>query len=444
MNDLFSFSLKQNKEKNQPLSERLRPNTLDEFVGQRHIVGEGKLLNRLIKADRLTSMIFYGPPGTGKTSLASIIAKNTENNFHKLSAVTAGVKDIKQIVEIAEDDLKLYNKKTILFVDEIHRFNKSQQDVLLPYVEKGVIILIGATTENPLFEVNKALLSRSRIIEFKDLDDEDLNILIDRVLNDKENAYGDKNIIMTEDAREFLLRHMEGDARNLINTLELAFITSDRNEDGFVYIDEEVLSNCIQRVNLRYDKKGNQHYDIISAFIKTIRASEINAALYYLALMLESGEDPKFIARRLIISAAEDVGLADPMALTIANSAFDAVNYVGMPEARIILSEVTIYLASAPKSNAAYLAINEAMDDVRNNKSLKVPKNLTNISIGERKESETYKYNHDYKDQVVKQDYLEGGIQKSYYRPKEIGFEKTIKEHIENRLKLYEELDKPE
>ncbi len=431
MNNLFEFSYQKRKEDSQPLAERFRPKNLEEFVGQNHIVGEGKLLNRLITADRLTSMIFYGPPGTGKTTLASIIANNTKNNFQRLSAVTAGVKDIKQIIEIAESDLKIYNKKTILFVDEIHRFNKAQQDVLLPYVEKGIVILIGATTENPIFEVNKALLSRSRIIEFKSIPEEDLRKLLERVLNDKELGYGEEKVLIDERAKNYLLNHVEGDARNLLNTLELAVITTPENENGEIIIDLEDISNCLQNVNLRYDKDGEQHYNIISAFIKTIRASEPDAAIYYLALMLESGEDPKFIARRLVISAAEDIGLADPNALNIATSAFHAVNFIGMPEGRIPLAEATIYLATAPKSNASYLAINAALDEVRSTRSLEVPENLKNVHVGKVGKDDKYKYSHDYEDGIVYQDDLQGGTKRKYYLPKEIGYEKNIKTRMD-------------
>lgn len=427
LNNLFDFSYEKRKTQSQPLAERFRPKNLDEFVGQKHIVGEGKLLNRLIKADRLTSMIFYGPPGTGKTTLAGIIANTTEHNFHRLSAVTAGVKDIKKIVDLAESDLKIYNKKTILFVDEIHRFNKAQQDVLLPYVEKGVVILIGATTENPIFEVNKALLSRSRVIEFKNLSSDDLKELLDRVLKDKIKGYGDEKLILEESATTYLLNQTEGDARNLLNTLELAVITTPDREDGYKVIDLESISNCIQSVNLRYDKDGEQHYNIISAFIKTIRASEPDVAIYYLALMLESGEDPKFIARRLIISASEDIGLADPNALNIATSAFHAVNFIGMPEGRIPLAQATIYLATAPKSNASYLAIDSALEEVRSGKSLEVPENLKNIHIGPVSESQMYKYTHNYEDGLVNQNYLQDGVKRKYYYPKEIGYEKNIK-----------------
>jgi putative ATPase len=429
MNDLFEFSYQKRKDESQPLAERFRPSNLDEFVGQSHIVGEGKLLNRLINADRLTSMIFYGPPGTGKTTLSSIIANNTKNNFQKLSAVTAGVKDIKQIIEVAESDLKIYNKKTILFVDEIHRFNKAQQDVLLPYVERGIVILIGATTENPIFEVNKALLSRSRIIEFKSISEEDLRILLDRVLVDKEKGYGNENIIFEDRAKTYLLNHVEGDARNLLNTLELAIISTPKNSVGEVVIDIEVIGNCLQKINLRYDKDGEQHYNIISAFIKSIRGSDPDAAIYYLALMLHSGEDPRFIARRLVISAAEDIGLADPNAMNIANAAFQAITFIGMPEGRIPLSEATIYLATAPKSNSAYLAIDQALEDVRSSRSLHVPEHLKNIHVGEITEEDKYVYPHNYDDGIVKQDYLED--KRKYYFPKETGYEKRIKDRMD-------------
>lgn len=434
MNDLFDLSYQMNRKNLEPLAEKFRPKTLEEFVGQGHIVGQGKLLNRLISADRITSMIFYGPPGTGKTTLASIIANTTSDNFVKLSAVSAGVKDIKSIISVAESDLKLYQKKTILFVDEIHRFNKAQQDVLLPFVEKGIIILIGATTENPIFEVNKALLSRSRIIEFKALEKEDLDKLIDRVLADKDKGYGNKKIIFEPGARNFLLSHVEGDARNLLNTLELAVITTPADEDGSIHIDIDVISNCIQNVNLRYDKNGDQHYNIISAFIKSIRGSDPDAAIYYLALMLSSGEDPKFIARRLIISAAEDIGLADPQALTIATACFDAVNFIGLPEGRIPLAEATVYLATAPKSNSAYEAINKAMAYVESNKSLEVPEHLKNIHVNKDKAREKYKYPYAYDGAYVSQKYLEKDLK--FYQAKDLGFEKNIANRLKDLKKL--------
>lgn len=434
MNDLFDLSYQMNRKNLEPLAEKFRPKTLEEFVGQGHIVGQGKLLNRLISADRITSMIFYGPPGTGKTTLASIIANTTSDNFVKLSAVSAGVKDIKSIITVAESDLKLYQKKTILFVDEIHRFNKAQQDVLLPFVEKGIIILIGATTENPIFEVNKALLSRSRIIEFKALEKEDLDKLIDRVLGDKDKGYGNKKIIFEPGARNFLLSHVEGDGRNLLNTLELAVITTPADEEGNIHIDIDVISNCIQNVNLRYDKDGDQHYNIISAFIKSIRGSDPDAAIYYLALMLSSGEDPKFIARRLIISAAEDIGLADPQAMTIATACFDAVNFIGMPEGRIPLAEATVYLATAPKSNSAYEAINKAMAYVESNKSLEVPEHLKNIHVNKDKAQEKYKYPHAYEGAYVSQKYLEKDLK--FYEAKDLGFEKDIVNRLRNLKKL--------
>lgn len=427
MDSLFDYAYESKKHENEPLAERFRPKSLDDFFGQKHIVGEGKLLNRLIEADKLTSMIFYGPPGTGKTTLANVIANTTENNFIKISAVTSGTKEIKEISENARDDLKLYNKKTILFIDEIHRFNKAQQDVLLPYVEEGIIILIGATTENPIFEVNKALLSRSRIIEFKSLSNDDLSSLIDKVLSDNKKGYGNKNIVITEDARDYLLNHVEGDARNLLNTIELAILTT-KEKDGSIIIDLESVSNSLTTSNLRYDKNGDKHYDTISAFIKSIRGSDYDAAIYYLALMLESGEDPKFIARRLIISASEDIGLADPNAMNIANAAFEAVNFIGMPEGRIPLAEATIYLATAPKSNRAYEAINSAIADVRNRKTNDVPEHLKNIHVN-KEDSGKYIYPHSYDESIVKQDYLTN--KKSFYNPTEVGYEKRIKERID-------------
>lgn len=434
MSDIFDLSLEKSKNKYYPLAERMRPNNLEEFVGQNHFLGEGKLLNRLIKADRLTSMIFFGPPGTGKTTLAQIIAKTTKNNFYKISAVTAGIKDMKEIIKIAEDDLKIYKRKTILFIDEIHRFNKAQQDVLLPYVEKGIIILIGATTENPIFEVNKALLSRTRIIEFKSLEKSDLEILIDRTLKDKKNGYGNLDIEVESDAKNFLLDRVEGDARNLLNTLELAVLTTEKNENGKIVIDLDVISNCIQKSAIKYDKNGDAHYDVISAFIKSVRGSNPDAAIYYLAYMLNAGEDPKFIARRLIILSAEDIGLADPNAIVVATSAFEAINYIGMPEGRIPLAEATIYLCASKKSNSAYLAIDKALSYVNSNPSLEVPEYLKNIHINSKEKNFSYKYPHDYEDAIVKQDYLKNPENK-FYEPKNIGYENKIAE----RLKYIEE-----
>ncbi|NLY20027.1 MAG: replication-associated recombination protein A [Tissierellia bacterium] len=429
--DLFTLNMEKNINKYAPLAERFRPRNLDEFVGQSHIVGENKFLNRLIKSDRIMSMIFYGPPGTGKTTLASIIANTTNNNFEKLSAVTSGVGDIRKVTSIAEENLKLYNKKTILFIDEIHRFNKSQQDALLPFVEKGIIVLIGATTENPLFEVNSALLSRCRVIRFNSIDDEELRGLIFKVLKDKERGLGNSNIELTEEAIVFLLNHSGGDARYLLNTLEVAVLSTDPNEDGKIYIDGQIVKECSIENNIRYDKSGDGHYDTISAFIKSIRGSDPDAAIYWLAKMIEAGENPKFIARRLVISASEDIGLADPNALVVATSAFDAVNLIGFPEGRIPLAEATIYLATAPKSNTAYEAINRAMEDIASNKLSQVPEHLKNIKID--KNTEPYKNPHKYEGGLIKQDYLDSSNnEKQFYYPKEIGYEKSIYDRLED------------
>ena len=425
--DLFTLGMQKKIDRHAPLAERFRPRTLDEFIGQSHIVGEGKFLNRLIKADRLMSMIFYGPPGTGKTTLASIIANTTNNNFEKLSAVTSGIKDIRQVTDIAEENLKIYNKKTILFIDEIHRFNKSQQDALLPFVERGVVILIGATTENPLFEVNKALLSRARVIRFDGLKDEDLEKLINLVLNDSERGLGKDNLEITEGAKTMLVNLSGGDARYLLNTLEMAILSTDSDESGAKYVDEDVIRNSALENNIRYDKSGDGHYDTISAFIKSIRGSDIDAAIYWLANMLEAGEDPKFIARRLVISASEDIGLADPHALPLAVSAFEAVNFIGMPEGRIPLAEATVYLAAAPKSNRAYEAINKAMADIREQRVVGVPEHLKNIHVEGKTEANTYKNPHFYGEGKLQQEYLDKPDDKGrYYEPKDIGYESKI------------------
>ncbi|MDO5725441.1 MAG: replication-associated recombination protein A [Tissierellia bacterium] len=430
--DLFTMNMENNLEKNAPLAERFRPNSLEEFIGQKHIVGEGKILNRLISADRLKSMIFYGPPGTGKTTLANIIAKTTDNDFVTLSAVTAGIKELRQIIDIAKDNLKMYNRKTILFIDEIHRFNKSQQDALLPHVERGVIILIGATTENPLFEVNKALLSRAAIMEFKELESSDLDILIDRVLEDEDKGLGSFNIKFETKAREHLLNKSEGDARKILNALELLVLSSKNQSE--ILITNSDISDVTEFNDFRYDKKGEFHYNIISAFIKSIRGSDPDAALYWLATMLEAGEDPKFIARRIIISASEDIGLANPEAMTIANNCFNAVNFVGMPEARIPLAMATIYLSLSEKSNSAYSAINKAVARVKEKRTLEVPKHLRNININ--KDSPNYLYPHNYQNAYVEQDYL--GIDEKFYEPKYLGEEAKLNHKLDekkNKLK---------
>lgn len=432
--DLFTLSMEDKLKRNAPLADRMRPESLSEFVGQDHIIGEGKFLNRSIMADRITSMIFYGPPGTGKTTLARIIANTTRMRFEKLSAVTSGVKDIREVMTRAEENLKLYNKRTILFIDEIHRFNKAQQDALLPFVERGIIILIGATTENPYFEVNKALLSRAMVLVLESLNRKDLKALISRALNDKEKGLGNYRVELSQEAEDYLLTIAEGDGRTLLNSLEIGVLSSPEDENGIIYLDLDKIKESIQVKTAKYDKGGDEHYDTISAFIKSMRGSDPDATIYWLAKMINAGEDPKFIARRIIIAASEDVGNADPNALTVAVAAFDAVNTVGMPEGRIPLAQAATYVACAPKSNRAYLAINKALDDIRSKEIGKVPQHLRSTSyagatrLGNGK---GYKYPHDYKEGYVAQEYLPQEFRgKKYYQPSDHGYEKEIKERL--------------
>ncbi len=435
--DLFEYNRQQNIEKESPLASRLRPKTLDEFCGQEHIVGKGRLLYRAIKADRISSVIFYGPPGTGKTTLAKIIANTTKSEFKQLNATTSGVKDIKEIIEEAKDIYGMNNKKTILFIDEIHRFNKSQQDSLLPHVEDGTIILIGATTENPYFEVNKALVSRSIIFELKPLDKDNIKTLIKRALYDSERGLGVYNAEITNEALDFLSDRANGDARTALNAIELAVLTTDKNEKGKIIIDIGIAEECIQKRALNYDKDGDNHYDTISAFIKSMRGSDPDAALYYLAKMIYAGEDPKFIARRIVICASEDVGNADPHALQVAVSAAEAVNFIGMPESRIILAQAVTYIACAPKSNASYIAIDKALEDVKNISIKTVPLHLKDCHYSGSKElgHTGYKYVHDYEGHYVKQQYLPDELLgKIYYEPSDNGIEKKIKASL-NRLR---------
>ena len=435
--DLFDYMREQTGEKESPLASRLRPTTIDEIVGQQHIIGKDKLLYRAIKADKLGSLIFYGPPGTGKTTLAKVIANTTSAEFKQINATIAGKKDMEEVVAQAKNNMGMYGKKTILFVDEIHRFNKGQQDYLLPFVEDGTLILIGATTENPYFEVNSALISRSSVFELKSLEKEDIKTILKRAVYDEVKGMGSYGAEITEEALEFLADISGGDARNALNAIELGILTTQRGEDGKIHITVEVVEECIQKRVVRYDKNGDNHYDIISAFIKSLRGSDPDAAVYYLAKMLYAGEDIKFIARRLMISASEDVGNADPNALTVAVSASQAVERIGMPEARIILAQATTYIASAPKSNASYLAINEAMESVKTQKTTIPPhlqdahyKGAANLGHGV-----GYKYAHDYPEHYVKQQYLPNEIVGSkFYRPTELGYEKGIKERLE-RLK---------
>ena len=436
--DLFEYNLQKRGTQDAPLAARMRPTTLEEFVGQEQIVGKDKLLYRAIKGDRLGSLIFYGPPGTGKTTLAKIIANTTKSEFVQINATTAGIKDIKDTVTAAKERLGMFGKKTILFIDEIHRFNKTQQDTLLPHVEDGTLVLIGATTENPYFEVNRALVSRSVIFSLEPLRQKDIASLLRRALADEEKGLGSYHAKMDEDALDFLSNTANGDARAALNALELAVLTTDPDDDGMIHITLSVAEDCIQRRALQYDKGGDNHYDTISAFIKSMRGSDPDAALYYLAKMLYAGEDPKFIARRVVICAAEDVGNADPHALQVAVSAMQAVNFIGMPEGRIPLAQAVTYVSCAPKSNAAYLGIDKALADVRNVQIKGVPPHLRDghysgshdlgNAIG-------YKYAHDYPNHYVEQQYLPDELVGTvYYDMSNNGVERRMKEHMK-RLK---------
>ncbi len=432
--DLFEYAREKNMDREAPLASRLRPTALEEVVGQQHIIGKDKLLYRAIKADKLSSIIFYGPPGTGKTTLAKVIAHTTSAEFTQINATVAGKKDMEAVVQQAKETLGMYQKKTILFVDEIHRFNKGQQDYLLPFVEDGTVILIGATTENPYFEVNGALISRSSIFELYPLDKEDIKTVLRRAVYDTEKGMGSYQAVIDEDALEFLADISGGDARNALNAVELGILTTDRGGDGKIHITLEVASQCIQKRVVRYDKTGDNHYDTISAFIKSMRGSDPDAAVYYLAKMLYAGEDIKFIARRIMICASEDVGNADPMALTVAVSAAQAAERIGMPEAQIILSQAVLYVATAPKSNSACNAVFSALESVKNQKTT-VPAHLQDAHYkGAQKlgHGVGYRYAHDYPNHYVKQQYLPDEIRDArFYEPGENGQEKKIREWME-------------
>lgn len=432
--DLFDYMREKEQEKESPLASRMRPSTLEEVVGQQHIIGRDKLLYRAIKADKLSSVIFYGPPGTGKTTLAKVIANTTSAEFKQINATVAGKKDMEEVVRQAKDLQGMYGKKTILFIDEIHRFNKGQQDYLLPFVEDGTVILIGATTENPYFEVNGALLSRSSIFELKPLEKEDIKTLLRRAVNDTDKGLGSFHAVIDEDALEFLADMSGGDARNALNAIELGVLTTERSEDGIIHITMDVASECIQKRAVNYDKRGDNHYDIISAFIKSMRGSDPDAAVYYLAKMLYAGEDVKFIARRIMICASEDVGNADPMALTVAVSAAQAVERIGMPESQIILSQAVTYVACAPKSNSAVNAISAANNAVRTYQT-SVPSHLRDAHYkGAQKLGHGigYKYAHDYPGHYVDQQYLPDEIKDArFYEPGDLGYEKNIKEYLQ-------------
>lgn len=432
--NLFEYAAAQKRKNESPLASRMRPRTLDEIVGQQHILGKGRLLYRAIKADKLSSVIFYGPPGTGKTTIAKVIANTTHANFRQLNATTSGKKDMEEVIAYAKEQLGGYGKRTILFIDEIHRFNKSQQDYLLPFVEDGTVILIGATTENPYFEVNSALLSRSTIFELKPLSKEDIATLLDRAMKDKDRGLGSYHATLLPEARDFLADIAGGDARAALNALELAVMTTERDADGNITIDLDVAEDCIQKRAVHYDKDGDQHYDTISAFIKSMRGSDPDAATYYLAKMLLAGEDIRFISRRIMICAAEDVGLADPQAIVVATACAEAVERVGMPEAQIILSEAANYVATAPKSNASCNAIFAAEESVRQTRTT-VPPHLQDAHYSAHEKlghGVGYKYAHDYPNHWVDQQYLPDEIKDAkFYEPTDIGHEKEIREYFD-------------
>ena len=433
--DLFDYLNEQKSETEGPLASRLRPRSLDEVVGQQHILGRDKMLYRAIMADKLSSVILFGPPGTGKTTIAQVIAASTKANFRQINATTAGKKDMEEVVEEARTYRAAYGKKTILFIDEIHRFNKAQQDFLLPYVENGTVILIGATTENPFFEVNKALLSRSNVFELKPLEKEDVAVLVRRAVNDRERGMGVYNAVIDEEAVDFLADMAGGDARRAINAVELAVLTTEPSADGKIHVTLPVAEECIQRRSLRYDKTGDSHYDVISAFIKSMRGSDPDAAVYWLARMIRAGEDPKFIARRIMICASEDVGMADPRALMVAVAAAETVERVGMPEGRIPLAQAAVYVATAPKSNASYLAVDRALEAVDRVAIEKVPPHLTNAPIEGMKDfghGVGYKYAHDFPGHYVRQQYLPDELEGTkFFEPGDNGYEKDIEKYME-------------
>lgn len=432
--DLFEAGRQNHMKKEAPLAVRMRARTLDEFVGQNEIVGKGKLLRRAIEADKLSSVIFYGPPGTGKTTLARVIANTTRAFFEQLNAVTSGVADIKRVAKSAGDRLGMYSQRTILFIDEIHRFNKSQQDALLPFVEDGTVILIGATTENPYFEVNAPLLSRSRVFRFNHLNDAEIARVVNLALQDEERGLGQYRVDVKEEALNHIVNIANGDARSALNAIELAVLTTPPGEGGVREITLEVAEESIQKRSVTYDKSGDQHYDVISAFIKSLRGSDPDAALHWLARMIYAGEDPRFIARRLLVHAAEDVGMADPNALVVAMSAANALEYIGMPEARLPLAEAVIYIATAPKSNAVIKAIDSALGDIEKKKIGTVPVHLRDAhykgaaKLGHGRE---YKYPHHFEGNYVEQQYMPDELLgTAYYHPYDSGYEEKIRRRL--------------
>ena len=444
--DLLDYLEEQNKEKESPLASRLRPRTLDEVVGQEHIIGKDKMLYRAIKADKLSSVIFYGPPGTGKTTLARVIANTTSAKFCQINATSAGKKDMEAVVEQAKQNIAAYQQKTILFIDEIHRFNKGQQDYLLPFVEDGTVVLIGATTENPYFEVNGALISRSIIFELKPLSNDNIKSIIKKAIEDDERGLGSFRAIIDDDALDFLADVAGGDARTALNAIELGVLTTDRSDDDKIHITLAVAEECIQKRKVSYDKTGDNHYDTISAFIKSMRGSDPDAVVYYLARMLEAGEDITFIARRIMICASEDVGMADPMAIVVASAAANIVERVGMPEARIPLAEAAVYVATAPKSNASYMAIDAAISYVRNHPGYAIPPYLQDSHYGGAAKLGRgigYKYAHDFPGHYVDQQYLPDEVKNEhFFIPGENGYEEKIKKYFEKiDAKHYKNLD---
>ena len=431
---LFEHGSKARREREAPLAARMRPRSFEEFVGQEHIIGPDKVLRRATEADQTPSAIFWGPPGSGKTTLANLIAGLTNSHFEPISAVTSGVADLRRTVDEAQERRDLYGQRTILFIDEIHRFNKAQQDVVLPHVENGTFTLIGATTENPSFEVIAPLLSRCRVFSLYQLEDEQVQVIVERALANKERGLGDLNVQLEPEAMQHLVGLSNGDARVALNGLETAAHASKPDGKGAIPIDLDTVQDSLQRRTARYDKGGDQHYDTISAFIKSVRGSSPDAAIYWLGRMIEAGEDPMFIARRLVVLAAEDIGLADPMALPLAVAAQQAVHFIGMPEGRIPLAEATVYLAVAPKSNSAYAALNRAMKDVRDSRNESVPLHLRNAVTGMMKDmgyGKSYKYSHDYEGHFVLQDYLPPSLKdRRYFQPSEEGREKELAEHL--------------
>jgi len=442
--DLFDINEKEYKGKNAPLAYRMAPRSLDEIIGQANIIGPGKLLRRLIETDKVTSVILYGPPGTGKTVIARVIANTTKGHFEWMNASIAKVDDIRRVSLEAKDRIKHHKAKTILFLDEIHRFNKLQQDALLPDVEEGNMILIGATTENPFFYVNSALVSRSQIFELKPLTIEDLKTIVKKAIEDKERGFGKLKISMDKEALEHLAKLSDGDARRALSALELGVLSTKPDKKGIINYTLQIAEESIQKKAVVYDKKGEGHYNTISAFIKSMRGSDPDAALYYLAKMIYAGEDPRFIARRIVICAAEDVGNADPLALVVANSAMQVAEFVGMPEAKIPLAQATVYVATAPKSNASYAGINAAMQDIENEMTMAVPDHLKNplAWVKDEKRGKGYKYSHNSKTGYIPQEYLEK--RKKYYEPKDIGFEKKIKHRMDELKKNFEKANRPD